>query len=376
MKIKITPGKQYSPTEAWTPEKHNQGFKPTAELEEPIATEDLDPEILSPLDRMIVPNYIQNGDFAIAQRPAPWGTGSFSLDDAEATKHLFFGPDRWGWTKWNAQTPGQTTITRGFLRNGSNSLPVSDYWLIWTQTTPLPATYINNPAIAFLAQRIENVGTLAGKKATLALRVLPTINCTIGLQLSQHFGRGGGASPDVDLPPVNKNLIGGQWQDVAATFDLPSIFGKVQGTDTEDNTVAGWSVLPDFLEARIIMPAGTAFVMNFGEVGLYEGTTAPPFRRIDPAVELPKTQRYYERVFAQVATSVSSHKPPVYFKVTKRGAASVGQLPQTPPGSPFGTFWEPTDVGMTWQFGAGSVLATAALRIDAELCRHTSEHTD
>lgn len=311
-------------------------------------------------------NYFVNADFASVHTHIPtaptshWETGvgspSNMAANGSAARELIYGPACWGINRFLTNA----VLSRGTLLPGSAELPNSLNYLLWTQPAAIVGT-------GWFASRVENVASLAGDTCTFRFWVKPSGGFNIRLQLTQHFGSGGGATADVDSAIQSIALTANVWQQVSKTFTLPSVSGATIGTNVEGT---GVSLLPHFLEARIIGPPSIGFTLQVGEMELKRGSNPPAFRRIDQTLEEQRVCRYYEVLTATVTNSITNLRPSVYFKVRKRGNATVGWDLGAGSG---GTFLDPSDPGMTYQNTANSALTIATITAAAELVRNNEE---
>lgn len=135
-----------------------------------------------------------------------------------------------------------------------------------------------------LSQRIEDVRTLHGKKATLTIDYggnSLTAN-KIGIQTVQNFGTGGSA--EVYSTPVFITIGGSN----NITLDIPSVSGKTIGANS-------------YLSIRLLLSNytlpeinGQTGAISINYVQLEEGSIATPFEQRPIALELSLCQRYYE----------------------------------------------------------------------------------
>ena len=232
-------------------------------------------DVLNSLSRR---NKIINGNFDIWQRG-----DSFNV--------VVYGPDRWflvhaGSSKVaskQAFTLGQTDVSGNpsyFLRHVVTSVAGA-------------ANY------TMLQNRIESVATLAGKKATLSFYAKVDSNKNIAIEFSQVFGTGG--TPSTAVHGIGSQLVAltTSWKKYIITVDIPSIAGKILGTN-----------LNDFLQLNFWFEAGSDFAsrtanlgqrsgtFDIAQVQLEEGEIATPFEERHIAEELALCQRYYYKAGA------------------------------------------------------------------------------
>jgi hypothetical protein len=354
----VTPGKILTPNEVWTPDKLNQGFLPTVQVDPnsigPTELEQATADAITAATAAIAlianKNFLINGSFDFWQR----GT-SFATDVVSGTNQTLATADRWGVTQHLANR----TIDQVPFGFGQTSVPgAPNYALRWTQTAPVGL----DPS--FLSQRIEDVRTLAGTKVTLSFWAFSDTPITLGLQLTQHFGTGSNSpSGDVDSGIKSVDVPVNKWTLVTYTLTLSQIFGKTLGNDP---------TYGDWLEVRIRVPQGRAFILYVAQAKLEAGAIATPLVQQDLATELVACMRYYEIIITQLSTDVSKLRTPLFYKVTKRAAVDpvvyavgAGTFPGAGGITPDG--FTNMGPGGAFQTINHNVLATAFLKVDAEL---------
>jgi hypothetical protein len=132
-----------------------------------------------------------------------------------------------------------------------------------------------------LSQKIEDVATFSGGKATLSFWASGTVGKVLALQVCQNFGTGG--SSQVVLPIIPFTLSSA-WQKFSITFDVPSIAGKIVGEGSN-------------LQLIFVEPTGYTFgtfVMEITSVQFNIGAFPLSFQPKSFADELRDCQRYYE----------------------------------------------------------------------------------
>ena len=226
-------------------------------------------------------NYIINGDFAINQRAFTSTTTSNA-----------YGFDRWllgtvgGTCTYSAQTftPGAAPVAGYEAQNFARTVTTgqsaaSDY--------------------ALLAQKIEDVRTLAGQTATISFWAKAASGTPkIAVELDQNFGSGGSPSSSVQT-------YGGQvtlstsWARYSITVSVPSISGKTIGTAANSS----------LLSLNLWMSGGSTYNARNGTLGIQSntfdfwgvqveaGSIATPFHTATGTKqgELAACQRYYIR---------------------------------------------------------------------------------
>lgn len=159
-------------------------------------------------------NRVINGDFSIWQR----GTSQSAAGYGSADRWQFFFGTGTGVVSRQAFDLGQTDVPgnpRFFCRHDLSSLAGAGI------------------GTAF-GQRIEDVRTLAGRKATLTFYARAEYEQALGARAIQDFGTGGSPSAAVETP-IDEFTVGQTWQKFTATVSLPSIAGKTLGSNDNSN---------------------------------------------------------------------------------------------------------------------------------------------
>lgn len=294
-------------------------------------------------------NKIINGNFDIWQR----GTGPYSTSGD-------FCADRW---RMGSSATGLSASRTTFVNNG-HGMPFFPSFHI---SLTISAAGNGN----CIRQNIENVRTLAGKRATVTLWVYrdATFSANRPLQniyLTQFFGTGGSpASEVVTSLAVADEIPSEVWTKITKTVDIPTIAGKQVGTDGND-----------FLQLRIDANAAATGGIRFARVSLVEGDAraeADPFSPRHIQQEWALCQRYYDTVraymggYGATGSVVLIHFP---FNTRKRAAPSCTVSGPSYTNASGLTVTEPLTTGATVSATvttAGGFSALANIRADAEL---------
>lgn len=152
---------------------------------------------------------------------------------------------------------------------------------------------------AVLAQRIEDVGTLAGQNVTVSFYAYASAaNLEIACSMQQNYGTGGAPSANVDVLAYTarktSSLSTSAWNRYSFSFNVPSINGKTRGTNNND-----------YLSLLIWLDAGSNFNTQTGTLGPQTGTFyitgvqveqgpgASTFEERPRQTELALCQRYF-----------------------------------------------------------------------------------
>ena len=247
-------------------------------------------------------NYIINGNFDIWQR----GTSQTSSGYGSA--------DRWRCTNFGStKTASRQAFTLGqpevpdnpeyYIRHVVNSVAGADNFCV-------------------MNQRIEYVKTLAGKKATLSFWAKADAPKNIAIDFDQDFGTGG--TPSSVVNGIGSQLVAltTSWKKYTITIDIPSIAGKILGTDRNDCLIC-----------RFWFDAGSTFATRSANLGQQSGTfdianvsivegdidVKPIPRSVGEELEL--CQRYYEPFVLDVDVFIKIgylYRNAYSFNVTKR----------------------------------------------------------
>lgn len=232
-----------------------------------------------------VRNHIINANFPIWQRGA-----SFNF----TTQVQGYTADRMFYAQGSdGGTTANVTVSRA-----AYPLPnrASEYIMSIANSTQ--GTSLGTNSYHFIAQRIEDVRTLAGKKVTFSFMAATNIpGKKINAQFAQVFGSGGSANT---LGGVQVTLTGGETPTrYDVTFDIPSLSGKVLGTN-------------HYLSIALELQSGATRAAGYGLSAVsWQGTgnidiywmqlnegPACDFQLYAGTVykEIPVCQRYYETI--------------------------------------------------------------------------------
>lgn len=240
-------------------------------------------------------NKIINGNFDVWQR----GVGPFGNN--------VFNADRWFLV---AGAGSVNTVNRG----DTTSLPIrglSAYRLRWGRPTP-------GSGESLLLQKIEDVRTLEGKRATLTFWASQTAGIPISLTAKQVFGTGGSAEVSFTIAPqFNLPSSSGTWAKYSFSFDVPSVSGKTIGDGS-------------YLEIRFVRPPTGGLPtaeLSLARVSLVEGDATAeddPFSPRHIQQELALCQRYYKRVVVGIGGYANAASALI------RGTVYIGQMRVSP----------------------------------------------
>lgn len=248
-------------------------------------------------------NKLINGNFDFWQR----GT-SLNLSGSGAGT---FTADRW---RHGGDLTGTTlTVSRQEFAFGQADVPGAPRYFARLDRT---AVTVNSFG---LAQKIEDVATLAGAIVTLTFYAKGTAGKTIGLKWGQLFGTGGSPSPLVSAV-IGAAALGSNWQKYQVVFQLPSVSGKTRGSNGGDCLYVEFALEAD----QGVMTADIA------HVSLVEGDATgedDPFSPRHPQQELALCQRYFEQgevsYFAVRGDNIDGANIIASYKVEKRSVPTI-----------------------------------------------------
>jgi hypothetical protein len=131
-----------------------------------------------------------------------------------------------------------------------------------------------------LKQRIENVGTTAGREVTLSYWAKGSSAFTNAPYLGQNFGSGGSSDVNAALSTAN---ITTSWARYTHTFTLPSISGKTVGAGS-------------YIQINLIRANVNNITIDLANCQLELGSVATDFEHRSYGEELALCQRYGFRV--------------------------------------------------------------------------------
>lgn len=249
-------------------------------------------------------NKIINGDFDVWQRGTVQTTSGYGSDDRWSNQHSG-GSKTHTRTELNAAFPYRFASVTTFTGGAG----ASDY--------------------VAKTQKIENVRTFAGKKATLTFDVASAVaGKFIAIELRQNFGTGGSPSATVDGIGSQKiaveTVLGNGRNSVV--IDVPAIGGKTIGTNGDDclEVVFWMSAGTDFdgRSASLGVQSGEIYLTH---VSLVEGDATAeddPFSPRHPSQEKAFCRHYARRI--TVHASISSTAIPYGYAQWLRYSYSLG----------------------------------------------------
>jgi hypothetical protein len=239
-------------------------------------------QVLEALNAMYLParrdrNYLINSDFGIWQRP-------FAAAVVVGVGAAAFFADRW---KCSPGTGGAASITatKSYLQ-ATDMDTTGARWVVGLNQTVAGT----NP---YVEQKIENARSLAGKVVVLSLwadvsALGSGTTLTVGTEVVQNFGPGGGASAPVTTAGPNLVLaLAGGFARYSVSFTVPSVVGK-----TFDLSTYGYA--SSFLNLRLKFPSALTYTLQITGVQLEAGSVPTPTLYREERDELELCQRYFQ----------------------------------------------------------------------------------
>ncbi|MFJ2480495.1 carbohydrate-binding protein CenC [Pseudomonas sp. NPDC087598] len=205
---------------------------------------------------------------------------------------------------WNGNAA--VTISRqDFVPGQTEVAGEPAYFLRWQQTTAGVGATEHK-----VSQSVESVRTLAGRTATVTFWARSDAARSLKVTIGQYFGNGGSEAvvKVVDVFPLST-----AWGKYSATFQVPSIAGKMLGAN-------------DCLRLAFDLPLNVLQTVDLTQVQLEEGPVSTPFEYRLSGEELTLCQRYFEKSFAnrlQIRANNGSGTCIVSF--TQAAAGNTGQ---------------------------------------------------
>lgn len=142
----------------------------------------------------------------------------------------------------------------------------------------------------WVSQRVESVRKTAGERVTLSFWARSAGGATVGfdeIRAIQNLGTGGSPSPATSTLFAENISLSGTWRKFNFSITLPSLVGKVLGTDGND-----------YLWIICYTQAG-AYDIQIADIKFEISGVATPFVRKPVADELESCQRYYQKSYPQ-----------------------------------------------------------------------------
>ena len=261
-------------TDIGTPSSNTVGTNQLNDAEKPEIRGWLDLDLLRGYNQII------NGDFLFWQRATSQTSSGYDSND-----------------RWTNRHSGSTkTTSRQTFTLGQTDVPGNPKY--YSRTVVTSSAGASNYVIQ--TQRIEGVGTLAGKTATLTFYAKADSTKNIATSFTQRFGTTGSPSSDVTGIEATTHALTTSWQKFSVTVDIPSISGKTLGTDNNDNLdLFFWFDAGSDFDAQNNSLGQQSGTFDIAHVSLVEGDATnedDPFSPRHIQQEFALCKRYYERM--------------------------------------------------------------------------------
>lgn len=222
-------------------------------------------------------NKLINGGFDIWQR----GTSQTGLQ--------YGSDDRW----INEHNGSSKTASRQTFTLGQTDVPGNPKY--WSRTVVTSVAGASN--FVYKSQKIEGVSVLSGQTATLSFWAKADSSKNIAVEFVQVFGTGGSPSSAVLGIGVTTFALTSSWKYFTATISIPSISGKVLGSNNDDSlNLQFWFEAGSNLNSRTNSLGNQSGTFDIANVQLEAGAQATPFEQRPVGTELALCQRYCERM--------------------------------------------------------------------------------
>lgn len=335
----VTPGKILAPGEKINNAKLNQLGQPVVRIDEGAITDrELDVSAVQGVLGISGRNLFCNGDFQIWDDTTPVTTGIIPGGKDPGSKHMYVTTKR-----WLCANDANRAASIEYFAFGQTEVPGNPInFLRWTQAIPVVSTI--NPV--FFGQRIEDVRRLAQMKVTFSIWIRSGSALTVTPQARQYFGSSSppgleGSAPVITTSPAVA-LLAGEWKQIVATFDMPSIAGK---TLQRLQSMFSWT------EFRIVIPNGTTFIVDFARGQLELGEVATPYEIRAPHQDIAFAGRYYEEAGMALSVNITNWRPflkfvyiaPIGTPVLLPSSGTGATLQSAPAGGPLNYYEQATN---------------------------------
>ena len=250
-------------------------------------------------------NYIINGNFDIWQRGTSQTTSGYGSDDRWSNENM-------GTTKTNLRA--SFAVGEAF----PDGVICPSYY---SKTSVSSVVGAGNCARKL--HKIESVKTLAGKNVLISFYAKADAAKNVSIELTQNFGSGGTPSVPIGGIGVQKISLSTTWQRYSITTAVPSIAGKVLGSNNNDFlSLSFWFDAGSSFNTRTTSLGHQSGTFDIAAVSLVEGDVdVKPIPR-SIGEELALCQRYYESasLYTWAVSSAASNIAVInwLFKVSKR----------------------------------------------------------
>lgn len=235
-----------------------------------------------------------NGDFRIWQREA-----TFAPPPGPVGFGTFYTSDRWNWL---FQTDGGSFVNPGV----DSFVKVAGFAAGETETAGIqghPRLYAKWKSeiaggagieLSNFQQKIEQVETLAGEKATFSFWAKGAVGGDILCSLLQDFGSGGDPIVQTNFTKITLTT---SWRRYVLEWDVPSMLGKLQGANDQFLSVRFTNQLGAIHAASLgVDPVSYFDEISISQVQFEEGSVVDPvWEEISNSLKIVLAERYYQQ---------------------------------------------------------------------------------
>jgi len=224
-----------------------------------------------------------NTDFGSSERPGKNKLINGNFDFWQRSSSLAIAGSEYVSDRWLSlagDIGGSATISRQLFAVGQSDVPNNPKYFMRHVETGIVGGVVG------FEQRIENVGTLNNQSIAVSFWAkVGSGSMDVTPKLVQNFGTTGSPSSDVVTSgtAISVNTL---WNKYTAIFAVPSISGKILGSDGND-----------FLSLQLLAPVSTIFTLDVSQVQLEKGLIATEYDNRPLGYELSLCQRYYEKSY-------------------------------------------------------------------------------
>lgn len=158
-----------------------------------------------------------------------------------------------------------------------------------------------------LFQRIENADTFANETVALSFWAKADSTKNIAISFTRNYGTGGSPSSQETGIGTQQITLTSVWQKFSIIVDIPTVFGKVLGTNNDDSLQLDfWFGAGTTFDSRTDSLGHQAGIFDIAQVQLEKGSVSTDFERRAFGQELSLCQRYYWRLLVVAATGYAT----------------------------------------------------------------------
>jgi hypothetical protein len=249
-----------------------------------------DTNLPPPPDTNQTDNFVRNPQFTF------WSnTTSFPAYGSAANNNDYTADD---WSFQRNNTNCTVNISQGIFDLGQTDVPGSPIYYMHYECTNVGA---GGETFKYFQQTYQSVQTAAGLPFSFALWAKSDTSSTISVDATQNFGTGGPQSAPV-VTNLLTALLTPVWQRFTGTATLPSVSGKVLGTNGDD-----------YLAVEVNMPLNAISFVDFAnnQAELQDVSTLSfPYRTVDEQFKLIN-RKINEAIFytGDIKTTLASSAP-------------------------------------------------------------------